>query len=358
MSEQKHDSQTPLIDVDFIINTPNDDHASSQHDTNVNLDDFFKDTATKTSDTDFQDGFNHVADDGSDTYQINTPSTDDAHQHTSTLNFDVNFDNIPLATDVISENTALDDTIDADNLVEHKGESSSNEPTNPETSIADNALPLAAAGTLAGIGANTPNNENSDKPTNTKKSGFFGKKTKSSTTTDKPFKANQAGNLLNDSKKLNMLILIGVLVIAISAALIYINFSGNTTDTPTPTASPVADTTPISTPETVATDTPASATLQNDILPDVGKNAVNPDEILNAQIPSDPALVKEEIDRLADTDKQLNEQSKLIKEQLTMMEDLTTAKAEQIALLEAQIAELEKQKNAANPAASQPQSTK
>ena len=41
-----------------------------------------------------------------------------------------------------------------------------------------------------------------------------------------------------------------------------------------------------------------------------------------------------------------------------MMEDLTTAKAEQIALLEAQIAELEKQKNTANPAASQPQSTK
>lgn len=72
---------------------------------------------------------------------------------------------------------------------------------------------------------------------------------------------------------------------------------------------------------------------------------VNPDEILNAEIPTDPALIKEEIDRLADKDAQIAEQEKLIQDQLTLMEDLTTAKAEQIALLEAQIAELENQKN-------------
>ena len=73
-------------------------------------------------------------------------------------------------------------------------------------------------------------------------------------------------------------------------------------------------------------------------------NTVNPDEILNAEVPNDPALVKEEIDRLKDTDTRLNEQGKIAEEQLTVMEELTTAKAEQIALLEAQIKELEKQK--------------
>ena len=78
--------------------------------------------------------------------------------------------------------------------------------------------------------------------------------------------------------------------------------------------------------------------------PNAGQG-VNPDEILNAQVPSDPALVKEEIDRLSDTNSRLKEQGKIAEDQLQVMEKLTTAKAEQIALLEKQIAELEKQKN-------------
>ena len=115
----------------------------------------------------------------------------------------------------------------------------------------------------------------------------------------------------------------------------------------------------VGTPTPAATPEPEQVETQNQniehidttdsILPTI-KPVVDPDEILNATIPTDPTLIKEEIDRLTDKDAQITEQEKLIQDQLTLMEDLTTAKAEQIALLEAQIAELEKQKNSTETA--------
>ena len=101
-------------------------------------------------------------------------------------------------------------------------------------------------------------------------------------------------------------------------------------------------------PDAMANNPSTPTTQDNAAMPGANPNAgqgVNPDEILNAQVPSDPALVKEEIDRLSDTNSRLKEQGKIAEDQLQVMEKLTTAKAEQIALLEKQIAELEKQKN-------------
>ncbi|MDN3398562.1 hypothetical protein QL919_07470 [Psychrobacter sp. APC 3426] len=72
----------------------------------------------------------------------------------------------------------------------------------------------------------------------------------------------------------------------------------------------------------------------------------SPTAILNAPLPKNDSLAKEEIDRLEDERKRLAEQEKLAAEQLAMNKQLTDMKAEQIALLEQQIAQLE----ANNPA--------
>lgn len=71
---------------------------------------------------------------------------------------------------------------------------------------------------------------------------------------------------------------------------------------------------------------------------------IDVEAITKGAIPEDPALIKEEIDRLTDKDEQFAEQAKLINEQLSLMQDLTKQKEEQIALLEAQIAQLEQEK--------------
>lgn len=148
-----------------------------------------------------------------------------------------------------------------------------------------------------------------------------------------------------NGKKNNTLLLGGLLAVVLAGGAGYMLFLNNDTPAPTPAPAPapVAQT-PAPAPEPVA---PAPTT---DILPN-NAPVVNPDEILNAEIPSDQALQKEEIDRLKDTDTRLNEQGKIIEEQLTVMEELTAAKAEQIALLEAQIKELEKQKTNVGTAA-------
>ncbi|MDO4897152.1 MAG: hypothetical protein Q3971_07300 [Moraxella sp.] len=171
--------------------------------------------------------------------------------------------------------------------------------------------------------------------------GGFGKKTATAPKTKAP-KTPKATS--PDTKKKNQL-LIGALVCLALLALVAYLFLNNTSliNTPAPTPTPVATPAPA----------PAPAPANENILPNTTPT-INPDEILNAEIPSDPALVKEEIDRLNDTGARLDEQGKIIEEQLTIMEDLTTAKAEQIALLEQQIAELEKQKaNVATPTPSE-----
>jgi len=67
----------------------------------------------------------------------------------------------------------------------------------------------------------------------------------------------------------------------------------------------------------------------------------NPTAILDAPLPENDSLAKEEIDRLEDERQRLAEQEKLAAEQVAMNKQLTDMKAEQIALLEQQIAQLE-----------------
>ena len=173
--------------------------------------------------------------------------------------------------------------------------------------------------------------------------GGFGKKADQSTTskartprasrTDKEKQPKKASS--PDNKKKQQLLLGGLLCVVLLAVVAYLFLNSNT-----PEPAPVA----VTPPAPAQIEPPAPTEQTPSILPNNNVPAVNPDEILNAEIPEDPALVKEEIDRLNDTGARLDEQGKIIEEQLTLMEDLTTAKAEQIALLEKQIAELEKQK--------------
>lgn len=185
----------------------------------------------------------------------------------------------------------------------------------------------------------------------TKTFGGFGKKADAANT-QRPSRASKTPKTTPpkktatpDAKKKQQLLLGALLCLVLLAVVAYL-FLNNNTPEPAPIATP--DPAP-------AQVEPTPDEQTQSILPENNIPAVNPDEILNAEIPSDPALVKEEIDRLNDTGARLDEQGKIIEEQLTLMEDLTTAKAEQIALLEKQIAELEKQKaSVGTPAPEQP----
>lgn len=73
----------------------------------------------------------------------------------------------------------------------------------------------------------------------------------------------------------------------------------------------------------------------------------NPDAIINAPLPENASLAKEEIDKLDDEYTRLTEQEKIGQQQAKLMEELTQKKAEQIELLEKQIAQLEGQGSAA-----------
>lgn len=264
------------------------------------------------------------------------------------------------------DNTAQDDFFNQlDDL------NQANAPTDVANDNVDTALlgagAVAGASVASGLGQGEPAK---DKPA---KKGLFGKKDGSPKTpkmtkpkapkAPKPAsgKSDLTG-LLSDPQKLNKLILGGVIALALIGVALYMAMSGDESSipdvapapapvsTPAPaeeTAPPTTDSTESPAPQgegDVASDTATTPVAGDSVLPEI-KPVVSPDEILNAEIPTDPALIKEEIDRLADKDSQIAEQEKLIQDQLTMMEDLTTAKAEQIALLEAQIAELENQKN-------------
>lgn len=102
--------------------------------------------------------------------------------------------------------------------------------------------------------------------------------------------------------------------------------------------------------DVVAPPMPAPTTTETTPAPTVpvadDVQMIDVKSITAASIPEDPALIKEEIDRLNDKDGQFVEQAKLIDEQLSLMKDLTKQKEEQIALLEKQIAQLEKDKGA------------
>lgn len=193
----------------------------------------------------------------------------------------------------------------------------------------------------------------------TKKS-FFGKKS-ASKLTKIPKQADQTA-----SKAINLnFIIIGAVVSLLLLVGAYLLASGDDS-TPTtavqvtsePSTTAPADTTEtLSVTDNLDSDTSAdSVAIDNapaDNTPDdtapadtmpIDMPIVNADEIVNASIPDDHALIKEEIDRLKDKDAQLAEQAQLIDEQLATLAQLTDAKEEQIRLLEAQIAHLESQK--------------
>ncbi len=71
-------------------------------------------------------------------------------------------------------------------------------------------------------------------------------------------------------------------------------------------------------------------------------NVPDAEKIINAEVPQDESLVKEELDKLADEEQRLEQQEKLLEKRLKMMDELTEKKEEQIKLLEKQIAQLEK----------------
>lgn len=107
-------------------------------------------------------------------------------------------------------------------------------------------------------------------------------------------------------------------------------------------AAGVAD--PNAVPPVVDTTAPAPTNTDTIAMPMDNTQEIDINAITQAEIPEDPTLIKEEIDRLKDKDEQFSEQAKLINEQLSLMQDLTKQKEEQIALIEKQIAQLEAEK--------------
>lgn len=190
-----------------------------------------------------------------------------------------------------------------------------------------------------------------DTKTDKPKGGLFGSKVSKEAKKGTNANLGETTPKTKTAKKPTPLIIGGVVVaLIVLVGLLFALLGGD--DTPVePIAPPVASAPPSPPAETLPapevppapTDTPTSTSTESSMIP-TNTPDINPDEILTAEIPADPALLKEEIDRLADTEKQLDEQSKMIKEQLDLMNDLTKAKDEEIALLEAQIAELEKQR--------------
>lgn len=97
----------------------------------------------------------------------------------------------------------------------------------------------------------------------------------------------------------------------------------------------------------MATASVASTAIASASSPTIAPiNTIAPEEILKPDVPTDPAVAKEEVDRLAEQSNQLKEQEKMIEEQLAMMNELSSKKEERIKLLEQQVAQLEQQKAA------------
>lgn len=173
------------------------------------------------------------------------------------------------------------------------------------------------------------------------KKSLFGKKPKTITKAAKPPKAGS-----HDPKKLNWMILAAMVALLLLVAAWFLTRSE---PAPSVTPSPAA---PVSSEPVVQAESSPSETSETsdgvaegaqDFALDIQE--LNPDEILKADVPSDPALIKEEIDRLADQDQRLAEQVKDIETYLSDLQKLNDAKEEKITLLEAQIAQLEAEQN-------------
>lgn len=149
----------------------------------------------------------------------------------------------------------------------------------------------------------------------------------------------------------NNKIILAVLAMVVMGGLLFLFMSQQTTEEPTVAESvPVQSVTPppapvpaqpqVTPPENTVTESSTTAdTTEN---PEGSLKTINPNEILQPELPQDTAIAREEIDRLADQSKLLAEQEALIEKQLETMNELSSKKEERIALLEQQIAQLEK----------------
>ena len=143
-----------------------------------------------------------------------------------------------------------------------------------------------------------------------------------------------AGN----SNLLKYIVLAALAAILLLVLAYWLNNQGNT-PTPAPAPAPVVQPAPEPTPEAAPQSEDATS-----FLPQGEAEQIDVDAILNAEVPQDETLIKEEIDRLHDKDTQLAEQAKILDEQLGGIEKLSQAQEEQIKLLEEQIKLLEAQK--------------
>lgn len=199
-------------------------------------------------------------------------------------------------------------------------------------------------------------------PPPAKKAGLFGGKGKD--TKDKKGKKDDSPFAKAPSKKpagkkdlkKQLTLILGAMGVILVLGLLWVFLGKSEEPAPAPEPTPVETQAPAPEPTPEATETPETpvdtagttegATAENTATPaPTGDFApIDADAIVQAEIPDDPALIKEEIDRLADENSRLLDQAKDIDGILSDTEKLTSAKEEQIALLEAQIAQLEAQK--------------
>ena len=245
---------------------------------------------------------------------------------------------------------------------------------NDVTTAATITAPMAAS-TAALAMSNNPTNRPvppvtvHEQPLKTpNKKPWFGKKDKApkvavTKATTKPTKPVLTG------KKPNNLWILLVPLVLVGAGAWYFLTQHN--DAPTPKAAPVpiakpkapAASIPASTAHAAASTvasstTTASTTVASAVIATASSatataasspsvkttNTISPAEILAPELPKDPAIAKEEMDRLAAQSDQLKEQEKIIEDQLAMMNELSSKKEAHIKLLEQQVAQLEQQK--------------
>lgn len=213
----------------------------------------------------------------------------------------------------------------------------------------------------------TPPNANSQAPTVVtapKKPLFGSKKNKPKPTlkTKTPTKGNKNPS---DNKRLMLIIFGAIIALALVIVVGYFMMGDNQTEpsfTPIDTSQNTANTNiptaelPVENNQDESLDgglehgdeatNPPSENAPTDIseMLSVPEN-IDTSAILQADIPDDPALIKEEIDRLNDIEERLAEQANDINQSLSEIDELTKAKEAQIALWEEEIALLEAQKN-------------
>lgn len=265
-------------------------------------------------------------------------------------------------------------------------------PTMPETTAInpmDMVAGVGAAG-VAGATAATLATDNAKQKTKSALGGMFGKKDKVAKPAKvKKEKVVKTTSLTATPKKNNKLLplILGLLVIGGIAAWLFnsimnkapepkpvavkpvakptpapvaqstsavatVTASSTTVATSAPVATVVASSAPTATATATASGTATTTTTTTETKVDTkatttNTNLIKPEEILAKPIPGDPALAKEEMDKLADQSARLAEQEKMMEDQLKMTKELSDKKAERIALLEQQIAQLEAQKGQA-----------